>query len=88
MILVPAILIGTNTGVLMNSIMPSLFLNGFFVVFLSFVCPYLMNRCMGLFKLEMKARRELKKIGNEFMEAENNSVLTENINVVDGEKTI
>jgi len=73
MILVPAILLGTNTGVLMNNIMPEIFLNGFFIVFLCFVCPYLMKRGCGLLNLEMKVRKELKELNKDI---NNQSVLT------------
>lgn len=49
MILVPAILAGTNTGVLMNVILPDLVLNIVFIIFLCVVCPYLGKKAIFLY---------------------------------------
>lgn len=49
----------------MNQTMPDIFLNGFFIVFLCFVCPYLLKRGWTMLNLEMKVRKELKELNKE-----------------------
>jgi len=55
-LLLPGVLFGTNTGVLLNQILPDFALNTIFFVFLCVVCPYLFFKGKDLRKYEKEAK--------------------------------